>query len=391
MRPGLKLIESYGQPRRRDRVRVVRVIVRGEPLIRVQWKEGDRRRAQSFPDTRKGVTEAKAYARGMSDRLAAKQVTADYTFLSVRELFEKHVNAMVDEWRPRTLEIKRERWEKFELFVGRHTPAHLVTREHLDDFKRAMVATGRSVNQVGLSISNAISVFRWGVDRDLIPPSRVTTYRARFGKDAKRQTVQMEEYKPVERRKILAELSPLQANSWRAWVLTMLFAYCGPRENAALHLEWADVELDGPDSGSIRWNPENDKMGAERVQPLPAPVAEAMWVAYGWRLASRYEGRWVFFGARKKTIDSDRPYTFQAYTYALHEAERRAGVPVVKYKAAHAFRRGIAKDVYDLTKSEHKAAEWIGDRSVRVVKDHYLLEREESQKELARLVGKGTE
>ncbi len=114
-----------------------------------------------------------------------------------------------------------------------------------------------------------------------------------------------------------------------------------------------------------------------------------MTVAYGWRLAGRYEGRWVFFSARRKVRDADRPYTFQAYTAALHVAERRAGVAVLKYRAAHAFRRGIARDVYDMTNSEHKAAEWIGDKSVRVVKEHYLLERVESQEALAALVGKG--
>ncbi len=397
-RERLKIIDSYGQPRRRDRVRVVKVVVRGEPLIRVQWKEGDRRKAQSFPDTRKGIAEAKAYAAGMSDRLAAKATTADIAPITVRELFERHITAKVDEWRPRTLAVKKERWQKFELFVGRHTSAHLVTREHLDDFKRALMHNKRSVNQVGHAITNATSVFRWGVDRDLIPPTKVASYRVRFGRDAKRQVVQMAEYSGVERKKIIAELDATKANTWRAWVLTTLFAYCGPRENAALHLLWSDVELDDPVygesgvpefSGRIRWNPETDKMGTDRVQPLPAPVSEAMWVAYGWRLQAGYAGRWVFFSARRKVRDADRPYTFQAYTAALHVAERRAGVAVIKYRAAHAFRRAIAKDVYDLTGSEHKAAEWLGDRSVTVVKQHYLFERKESQEALAALVGKG--
>lgn len=392
----LDVVATFGQPRRRDRVRVVRVTVRGEPLVRVQWKEGDARRAQSFPDTRKGLAEAKAYGSGMSDRLAAKANTVDVDVISVRDLFEKYITAKVDGWRPRSLQLKKERWQKFELFVGRQTPAHLVTREHLDEFKRAMMLNGRSVNQVKHHITNATAVFRWGVDRDLIPATKVAGYQVKFGRDAARQVVTMAEYSKVERIKILEQLSPRQMNTWRAWTLTVLLSACGPRENAALHLEWTDVVLDDPQladgvmvfGGRVRWNPELDKVGTDRVQYLPGQVAEALWVAYGWRIAAGYTGRWVFFGARKKTIDTDRPFGFQAYTRALHEAEKRAGVPHIKYRAAHGFRRGIAKDIYDLTGSEHKAAEWLGDKSVKVVKESYLLEREESQRALAALVEK---
>lgn len=395
-RSRLKLIATYGQPRRRDRVRVVSLSVRGEPLIRVQWKEGDRRKSQSFPDTRKGQAEAKAYAEGVSDRLAAKATTFETSPISVRELFERYITAKVDEWRPRTLQNKKYRWQKFELFVNRHTPAHLVTREHLDEFKRALMKNGHAVNQVAHHITNATTVFRWGVDRDLIPPTKLVNYQVKFSRDALRQTVKMAEYSPDERRRIMAALDPRQPNYWRAAVLTTLFAFCGPRENAALHLEWADVTLDEPVlegdgavtfAGKIRWNPELDKMGSDRVQPLPSPVAEALWVAYGWAIAAGYKGRYVFFSARTKVREADRPYGFQAYTRALHEAERRADVTVIKYRAAHGMRRGIAKDVYELTGSEHKAAEWLGDKSVRVVKDSYLLEREDSQRALAQLVG----
>jgi integrase len=378
------ILATYGQPRRRDFVRVVNASVRGTPVVAVQWKEGDRRKHQSFPATRKGAVEAKAFAEAQSDRLAARQVQVDYTFLTVRQVFERYINAKVDEWRPRTLELKRDRWQPFELLVGKRTPAHLINREHIDDLKRVMLDNKHSPNQVAHHITNALAVFRWAVDRDLIPPTKLTSYKVKFGKDVLRKKVQMAEYSPEERRKILAQLSPRNANQWRAWALTTLLAYCGPRENAALRLEWADVELDGM-KGRVRWRPENDKMGSDRVQPLPIEVVEAMYVALGWR--GDYNGRFVFYSARKKVVAADRPYTFQAYTYALHGAEKRAGVPHIKYRAAHGMRRGIAKDIYDLTGSEHKAAEWLGDKSVRVVKESYLLEREDSMRELASLAG----
>lgn len=387
MKGKLTIIATYGEPRRRDRVRVVKLTVKGEAMVRVQWKEGDRRKSQAFPDTRKGTVEAKAYASAKSDKLAARVSVAAFDHVTVRALFEKHINAKVDSWRPRSLETKKYRWGAFELFVGKHTPAHLVTREQMDEFKRAMVNNRHSVNQVKLYIENAKAVFRWGVDRDLIPPTKVATYKIEFGRDAKLQVVQMAEYTQEEREKILAQLNPRSANQWRAWALTQLFALCGPRQNAARYLEWSDVTLDGPGSGRIRWRSETDKMGTERVQPLPAPVAEAMWVALGWRQFDGYTGRFVFYGARKKSLDSDRPYGFQAYGHALHGAERRAGIPHLKYRASHAFRRGISGDIYDLTGSEHQAAEWIGDKSVKVVKKHYLLERRKRQEAMAKLVG----
>lgn len=404
-RSTLKILATFGQPRRRDRVRVVEETVRGEQMIRVQWKEGEQRKTQSFPNTRKGLAEAKAYAAGTSDRLAARVTSVEFSSISVRQLFERYINANVDSWRPRTLELVKQRWEKFELFIGRSTPAHMVTREHFDDFKRVMVSNKHSVNQVKHSISNAIWVFRFGVDRDLIPPTKVVSYRAQFGRDIKKKKIEMAEYSPEERARIMSQLDPRSDTQWRPWSLTVLFSFCGPRQNAALHLEWSDVELDPIQfdesgkalfGGKVRWNPEYDKTASARVQPLPHEVAEALWVAYGWYLATRrkqqhfgapYTGTFVFFGARKKTRESGRPFTFQAYDRALHEAEKRAGVPHIKYRAAHAFRRGIAKDIYEITGSEHKAAEWIGDKSIRVVKDSYLKEREESQRALAALAG----
>jgi integrase len=378
----LTTLAAYGQPRRRDRVRVVRVVVRGEPMIRALWKEGDRRKAQSFPDTRKGVVEAKAFAETMSDRLAAKQVQAEYSFLTIRQLFELYINAKVDDWRPRTLESKKERWQWFELFVGRKTPAHLITREHLDGFKRMMMAK-HSPNQVAHHISNAVSVFRFGVDRDLIPATKLLNYQTTFGKDVQR-SVEMGEFSATERAKIVGALNPKDSRQWRTWALATVFAYLASRQNATRLLEWDDITLKA-DGGSIHWRKATDKMGHDRVQPFTAEVAAAFWVALGWRQKDRYEGRFVFYASHREQKE-DRPYTYQAFSHALRQAEKRAGIPHMKYRGAHGFRRGVSGDVFDATGSEHKAAEWIGDKSVKVVRRHYLLQRQERQSELASLV-----
>jgi integrase len=378
----LTVLATFGQPRRRDRVRVIRLTLKGEETLRVQWKEGDRRRNQSFADTRKGLVEAKAFAEALSDRLAAKQVQIEYLGLTVRQLFERYINALVDDWRPRTLELKKERWQKFELFIGKNTPAHYVTRERLDDFKRAMLENKHSPNQVAHTISNAKAVFRFGVDRDLIPPTKLLSYRTTFGKDVKR-VIEMGEYSAPERQAIIACLDPRDSRQWRAWALATVFAHLASRQRATRHLEWRDIDFEE----GVTWRRELDKMGNERVQPITDEVKDAFLVALGWRQRDGYTGPFVFYAVKKSKWDEE-PYTYQGYSYAHREAEKRAGIRHVKYRGAHGFRRGVSGDVFDATGSEHKAAEWIGDKSVKIVRKHYLLKRKDRQKDLASLVAK---
>lgn len=399
-----KKLFQFGQPRRAGYVRGVREKVRGRDMVRVLWKDAAGRHAQSFENTRKGVAEAKAFAQGVHEQILSP-AKAEFEPISIRQLFDKYVVAKMDAWRPRTLELQRERWGKFELFAGRSTPAHMISQEKLDEFKRAMVANkprgdrDRSVNQVKICIGYVTAVFRWGVDRDLIPPTKVGNYRPEFGRDAKRQVITMAEYSADERQRLIAELSPRNANRWRAWVLTSLIGLCGPRAESACSLEWTDIELDEPRfdanlgrvvyGGRIHWRPELDKMGTERWQPMPEPVAEAFWVAYGWALAAPYRSKWVFPSVQQRRRDRDLPWTYQAAVKMLHDAEARCTPPIphIKYRAYHGFRRGIAGDIYDATGSEKAAADWIGDKSLRIVRDKYLLQREDALRKTAAMVG----
>lgn len=395
-----KSLYTFGRKRKPDYVRVFKEPAHGVDRVRVQWRENDQTRTESFDDTRKGIAEAKAFAEGVHERLQMRE-GEPMPPISLRKLFEAHLAAKTTEWRPNTLRLLRWRWGKLELAVGRHTPAHLLTREQLDTLKNTLLET-HSPNQVRMAIKAVTSVIRWGVDRDLIPPTKVVTYTAKFSKDIAASAPKMDEYKAEDRAKVIAQLDPRDARQWRPWVLSVLFAYCGPRQNAARHLEWRDIDLE---AGAITYRLELDKMGSVRVQPMPEPVREAFYVAYGWRCASGYTGPFVFFAPGKGARDlsnsqtlsarqaqrdarkADKPYTYQAYNRALHEAEGRAGVATVKYRAAHGFRRGIAGDVHAKTGSSKTAADWIGDRSTRVVEKHYLLEREEELRKTAGLVG----
>ena len=398
-----KSLYTFGRKRKHDYVRVFREPAHGVNRVRVQWRENDQLRTESFDDTRKGIAEAKAFAEGVHERLQVRE-KGPIAPISLRKLFQAHLDAKTTEWRANTLRLLRWRWGKLELAVGRHTPAHLLTREQLDTLKNTLLET-HSPNQVRMAIKAVTSVIRWGVDRDLIPPTKVVTYTAKFSKDIAATAPKMAEYEADDRAKVIAQFDPRDARQWRPWALSVLFAYCGPRQHAARHLEWRDIDLD---DGTITYRLELDKMGNARVQPMPEPVREAFRVAYGWRLAAGYAGAFVFFRpakglrdlangsyetarrAKRATATVDKPYTYQAYNEALHAAEKRAGVTPVRYRAAHGFRRGISGDIHAKTGSSKKAAEWIGDKSVRIVERHYILTREEELRKTAELVGTET-
>jgi hypothetical protein len=416
MSPARKTLESFGKKGRRDYVRVVRELVDGVSKIRVLWKE-PHRQLESFEDTRNGLREARAFADGKHEALKAPALVATDP-LTLRQAFEKYVTAMVDEWSDNTLRLRRWRWSKLELFAGRDALAKDITREVLDELKRALLKS-HVPNQVRQAIKEITGVFRWLVDRDLIPPTKVTHYTTGFKKAILRAGPKMAEYSRDERERIIAVLDPGDRIQWRAWALNVLFAYCGPRQTAARHLEVADVELSEPEfthsphgliptfSGRIHWREETNKTGEDWHQPMPQPVAEAFWVALGWRQFDHYDGRFLFYGVQRRTrgqalrrntrrpksleamdgIDVDeKPYTYAAMLDQLHRAEQRAGIETIKYRGAHGHRRGVGGDVHAATGSEKAAADWLGDRSVKVVRDHYLLKREEELQGTATLM-----
>jgi integrase len=387
-----KILYTFGRKRKPEYVRVFKEAVDGETRVRVQFKRSGRLKTESFPDTRKGIAEAKAFAEGVHESLQLR-IGDQPDPLTVGDLWEKYVTAKIDAWRPATLRNKNVRWRLFELYVGKQSLAQHVTRETLDGFKRTLIATPtrgkagskhpRAINQVRQIIDNATMAFRWAVDRDLIPPTKVASYVPEFSRDAKMQTVEMAEFGGEERAKVLAHLDPRNPRQWRPWALTVLFAHCAPRMNAALHLSWDDVDFE---AGTILWRSETDKRANERIQPMPAPVIEALWVAYGWRMVRGYDGPFVFFAAKGTRREAGKPYAHQPYLAALHKAEQRAGLTPVRYKGSHAFRRGVAGDIHARTGSSKKAADWIGDKSVRIVDQHYLLERQDELRKTAVLI-----
>lgn len=379
-----KEIARYGK--RGALIRVFRETVRGKKYTRVQWRPAPKARlkTQSWEGhTNQAKLAAEAFAEGLAETLGKPAAVAVEVpaALTLDELFEKYAAAEFDHMAEMTRRNYRERWRKFVVFAGPSTLADSITLEKLDEFKMAMTKHGHTANQVSQHFKAIRRVFRWGsVERGIIAPSRVPSYRYKAGKGAKK--IKMKEFRAEERAKVIAQFDPRDTRGWRPYVYTTLLSFFANRQTATRHLEWGDVDLP---NGRIRWREDTAKTGVERWQPMAQRAIEALWVAYGWRLAGGYAGRFILFGVqqRRRTGDaSERPWDYSAYMRALDKACKAADVPRAKYQGAHAFRRGVAGDLSDKFGSK-KAADYIGDKSVRLVEDRYILTREEHLRDAA--------
>lgn len=395
--------EIFRYGKRGARIRGFRETVRGKKWTRVQWRPapGAHLKTESFEGwTREARKAAEAFAEGLQLTLGKPAAAAEPALvqLTLDELWERFTLAEFDHLRPATRRNYGEHWRRFVIFAGPTKLADRVSLELLDEFKVAMTRRKHSSNQIGETFKTIRRVFRWGsVERSLIAPSKVPSYRYRPGKDAKK--IKMREFRADERGKVLAQFDPRSSRGWRPYVFTSILAMSANRQNATRHLTWDDVDFEHE---RLRWRPELAKTGEERWQPIPRAAIEALWIAYGWRLASGYEGPFVFFrpelGVRRldsgKTgrwyIDArrvaaaresiDKPWGYTSYAKLLAKACTDAGVQREKFQGAHAFRRGVAGDLADKYGSK-VAADYLGDKSVKLVEDRYILTREDQLRE----------
>ncbi len=348
-------------------------------LVRVQWRDQGRLKTRSWPNTPDNRKLAKAWAETFVESRAKP---ADPPPLTLRQMWEAYVTAEFEHLRERTQRNYLGYWRKFEVFAGADTIARQVTRERLDKFRRSLRELKLAPSEQHHHIATVRQVFAWAEERDLIPPTKVTRYRIKFRKEERRP--EPAEYVPADAEAVIAALDPSSSRQWRAWIITTLLHYCGPRVNAALHLRWSDVDIV---NGTVTWAPEWDKQGGSRVQPLPQQVIAAFALAATWSQRDGYTGPWVFYSNQWRR--RDRPYAYASFVAALHGAERRAGVTAIAYRAAHGLRRGSAGNVLDLTGGNIKAAmEWIGDKSLKMA-EHYLRDRGARMRGVADLISRG--
>jgi integrase len=374
-----KTLAMFGPSKGRVRV----LIEHGGELVRVLWYEDGIRRVKSWPNTREGRTEAKAWARGFAEaRTLGPRRTAPQ--LTLRELWERYVEAEFGHLREKTQTIYREHWSRWELFLGRAFIAEEVRLGDVDHFRAALERRDYALSQIHKAIGVVKTVYNWGQRRELLGMNRLALYRFKVAKDLRRDPPA--EYTRDERDAILQALHPDRHTEWRAWAAVTIAAYQGARMRAILHLQWNDLDFE---RGAITWRARWDKTGRERSQPMTDGSRVALLVAKEWRQRDGFKGPWVLYTPHRqrwdRSDDEGAAWTAAALWLALTKAERRAGVPHLPYRAMHGFRRAVAGDVLELTRDVKLALDWIGDVDLGMAR-RYLRPRDPRLEEAASAV-----
>ena len=357
----------------------------GHELVRVQYLSGNgqRERTESWPNTPSNRAKAKVYAEAVYERLTTPVAVEAAPRLTLRAAWDRYLTAVSSHLRGKTIQNYQSRWSKFELFAGRDAYMDTITPETLDDFRKSLrdargdrTPRGHAVNQIAEHVKLIKQVFAWARERKLIRENLIASYRMKVAKDDTR--VVTVEYSHADWQKILGALDHRNSRQWRPYVAILLAGILGPRENALLHLEWKDVDLV---DRTVRWDPQWDKLGKERVQPLPRDAVRAFRIAAVWRRRQCHEGPYVFPPVQRRAKGGT--WTAQALTEALHVACGRAGVTEDRYQAMHAFRRMAAGNALELTGNLKLAGEWIGDTDLRVLAKSYFKHRPEQLRSIA--------
>lgn len=365
-------LADYGTPRAPDYVRVfVDIDAAGVARVRAQYRDpktGKRKTEPFGADTKKARADAKRFGETLSVKLRERGADGAPARLTVGELGEKYLAATLPNLRANTRENYTAQWTAFADFVGPATRADLVRLTHLDDLRTHYRAKGWAHKTVREVIATAKRAFKWAEGRELIPRNRLYAYVYHVAKDER--TASPDEYSPEEFAKLLAAFDPTHGDHWRAWVVLTICGAQGVRQHAALHLQWADVDLA---DGTITWRAAWDKNGVEWVQPLRVATRAALDVARAQAEARGLASPWVVPSRHAK--NAGETYSAQSLWLALKKAETRAGVARKARRGAHGLRRLLAGEVWAATGDAMLALHAIGDKDPKMA-DRYLKRRE---------------
>lgn len=353
---------AYGPKRRTVRVFTER------DLCRVQWREHGRLMTKSWPDTAAGRQEARAWARGFADaRESAATVKKPRTTL--RGLWEAYTAAEFPHLRDRTQRIYADNWQIFELRFGRTMLAEDARPEMFDQLRAELTRKGWKVNTIRMLTRSVKTVFAFGERRELLSRNRLAAWRFKLAKEDR--PTSPAEYRREDFDRLLAALDPTKRTQWRAYVALSLVGFQGVRQKAALHLQWADVDLA---TKRVQWRAKWDKMGRDWQQPLREGTLRALEVAKEWQTKLGLKSPWVLPADRK--TNQAPVYSAQSFWWLLRAVERRTGIPHLPWRAAHGFRRMVAGDVAEVTGNAMTGLRSIGDTDMRQA-DSYLKNRED--------------
>lgn len=357
-----KTLKTYGPSRA-----TVRVFTEDD-LVRVQWRESGRLLTKSWPNSPAGRVEAKAWAKGFAESRELRRVGASAR-LTMRELWDRYKADEFPHLRDNTHRLYSDAWRKWEYMMGARTLAENATVKSLAAFRAELEDKHKlAINTVRMAVRAVKTVYAYGVRAELLSRNRLEAFRFKVAKEKRPKPVA--EFSPTEFKKILGALDPAKAGQWRAYVALALCGFQGARQHAVLHLQWSDVDREG---GRIQWRAQWDKMGNDWEQPIRDGALRALDHAWRWRATLGYNGPWIIPAPRAK---GDEPYDKQSLWWNLRAASARAGVPVLRWRAAHGFRRMLSTDAYELTGDALLAMRIIGDTDVRQA-ERYIKSRDE--------------
>jgi integrase len=354
-----------------ERGAMVRLIeVRGKDgRYLVQWGEKAHREQRSWPRTVAGKRSAEAFFAAMRDGM---ERPATRTPLTTRDLWLRFEADRFPTLRPNTKRLYQEAWTRWELFFKPETPPEALTVIQCGEFRRNLEAKQLASTTVGSIIRYVRGVYNWAEQSELIAVNKWHrfTFRVPTGSKPKPRA----EYRAEEFVAIWKALDPTKASQWRPWAVIGLLGIYGNRQHAILSMQW---EWDCGDEIVIPASVE--KTGEESVLPVFPLTRTILDTCKRWRLESGYAGEYVFFPGRKGATRFPH-YTIQSLTDALHLAEQRAGIPTIKWRAGHGFRRGLVGDLAESTGDLALALRAIGDE-VSMAK-HYHVRRDSQQRQM---------
>ena len=343
----------------------VRVFTEGD-LVRVQWRERGALKTKSWVRSRENIIEAKEWARGFSESRTLPVAER----MTLRELYERFIESEYSHLRQRTQRLYEEHWRYWTVMWGTAFAAEDATLDMLVKLRSALEARGLAVTTIGRAITTIKSVHQWGLAHEHLSRNRLHAYRYRVAKE--KRPVPPAEYRADDFRALLKALDPTTYKAhWRAWCVLSICGYQGVRQQAVLHLKWADIDLE---ARRVHWQPEWDKMGKDWWQPLRERTVAALTVAEAHRTGSP----WVFPAARTEghNVSRHEVYTIGAVWSALRAAEKRAGIAHARNRAGHGLRRMLAGDVAAITGDAMLGLHAIGDTDARQL-TRYVQRRED--------------
>lgn len=360
-----KRIATYGK-----RGALVRVIDEQRPDGRrfvVQWGSKASRQQRSFSGTPQGRSEAMAFAEAYEAEIRKPKAPDTPPALTTADLWRLYAEATFPHLRPRSRQLYTENWKRWERFFTRERLADSMTLVDATAFRAELERIGLATKTVQSAIEQARAVYNWAERAELIGRNRWHQFRFKVAKE--KRTKARAEYRQADFLAIWRQFDPTLTGQWRPYVAIGLLGIYGARQNAVLHLTWADVD---EAAGTLTLRAEWDKQGEEHVHALLPLTRELLAVAQAWRERHGYTGPWLLYPARKGSRSDT--YTIQSLWAALGAAEARAGIDKVKFRAGHGFRRGLVGDLLEAGNDMDLALKAIGDRDLRMAK-HYAVKR----------------